>query len=66
MKSGIAKRISIEIRMCVGSNGAGLTVVVGPALFCAHFEFPVLTVYIIGNKITVLRNSVIKKRKTMV
>ena len=25
MKSGIAKRISIEIRMCVGSNGAGLT-----------------------------------------
>ncbi len=30
MKSGIAKRISIEIRMCVGSNGTGLTVV-GPA-----------------------------------
>ena len=32
MKSGIAKRIDIEIRICVGSNGAGLTGV-GPASF---------------------------------
>jgi len=29
----IAQRISIEIRMCVDSNGAGLTEV-GPVLFC--------------------------------